>query len=127
MLISAGVFASSVIVPETSIFILATLAERSQYVKIVLDTAIYKQYSYVYDPKQNLLPDQDTSIVTLACLDTKYLLSGSTLRLIDIAQMTIVKESKTSTNFKYVICIDSSTCIAADDSTTDYVGIYIVD
>ena len=25
-----------------------------------------------------------------------------------------------ATNFKYVICIDSSTCIAADDSTSDF-------
>ena len=33
--------------------------------------------------------------------------------------------SYASTNFKYVICIDSSTCIAADDSTA--LGLYKVD
>ena len=42
--------------------------------------------------------------------------------LFDYVGMTQIRVTTTygTTNFKYVICIDSSTCIAADDSTTGF-------
>ena len=55
-------------------------------------------------------------------IDGGVTLSGDLLMLYDTQAMTVIKVTTAyaMTNFKYVICIDSSTCIAADDSTSQF-------
>ena len=48
---------------------------------------------------------------------SNHVVSGDKLMLFDWTTMLPVRVTADTTNFKYVICIDSSTCIAADDST----------
>ena len=50
---------------------------------------------------------------------SNLMLGGAKLTIYDYTNNSAVYEDTANaiTNFKYVICIDSSTCIAADDST----------
>ena len=50
------------------------------------------------------------------------MLGGAKLTIYDYTNNSAVYEdtANANTNFKYVICIDSSTCIAADDSTSQF-------
>ena len=51
---------------------------------------------------------------------SNHVVSGDKLMLFDWTTMLPVRVTADTTNFKYVICIDSSTCIAADDSTANF-------
>ena len=59
---------------------------------------------------------------SVARVSNGILLSGDQLMLFNSVTMTTIRVTTTyaATNFKYVICIDSSTCIAADDSTSAF-------
>ena len=56
----------------------------------------------------------------MAAIGSPLVLTGDLLMVFDASTMAAIKltTNYATTNFKYVICIDSSTCIAADDSTS---------
>jgi hypothetical protein len=65
------------------------------------------------------------SAIAVLGASTKVL-SGQVLRIIDYSSMTILKTTSNyiSTNFKFITCLDASTCVSADDGTS---GIRIYD
>ena len=87
---------------------------------------LHRRLSYSYVPSANVFPTIQQPITSMAYLDYQFLLSGDALTLLNYDSMQEIKYSTSGTNFKYVICIDSSTCIAADDSTAE-LGIYVID
>ena len=73
----------------------------------------------------------DLPITSGAFIGGNRVLFANPLRIIDYVSLTPPVRTATDTaaygNLKYVICIDSSTCIAADDSTSSLRNIFMTD